>query len=92
MKTPAETAKNTVEIGKKHIATQCQRIERQDALIKRLERDGHIDLVAKAVRHLAQMKEMLAQMEADYAGAHERLSQATVDEASLSEVERDAPM
>ena len=40
MKTPAETAKNTVEIGKKHIATQCQRIERQDALIKRLERDG----------------------------------------------------
>ena len=92
MRTPAEAAKNTIEIAKRHIAGQCQRIEQQYALIKRLERDGHIDLVAEAVRQLAAMRDTLAQMEADYAAARERLAQATVDEPSLAKVEKDTPM
>jgi len=88
MTTPTEAAKNTVEIGKRHIADQCQRIEQQHELIKRLEQHGPIDLAAEAVRHLGQMKETLGQMEADYAGPQARLAQATVDE----EVEKDMPM
>jgi hypothetical protein len=74
MRTPAEAAKDTVEIGKKHIAGQCQRIERQQELIKRLERDRQFDLVAEAVRDLDKMKDTLAQLEADYVGAQERLA------------------
>jgi hypothetical protein len=89
MRTPAEAAKNTVEIAKRHIAGQGRRI---DALIKRLERDGHIDLVAEAVRQLSAMRDTLAQMEADYTAARERLAQATVDEPSLAKVEKDTPM
>jgi hypothetical protein len=92
MRSPAEAAKNLVEISQKHIAEQCQRIERQHELIARLERDGQPDLVAEAVRHLGEMKKMLAQMETDYAGAQERLAQATVDEPSLARVEKDTPM
>jgi len=60
MITPAEAAKNTIELGKKHIHKQCRRIEQQHELIARLERDGHIDLVAEAVGHLGDMRKMLA--------------------------------
>ncbi len=92
MSTAAEAAQNTVELGKKHIVEQCQRIEQQRELIARLERDGHIDLVPAAVAFLEEMRKMLAQMEADYAGAQERLVQATVDEPSLANVEKDTPL
>jgi hypothetical protein len=46
----------------------------------KLERDGHPDVVADARRALTGMEQMLVQMEVDYAGAQERLAQATVDE------------
>jgi hypothetical protein len=92
MATPAEAAKNTVEIGKRHIPNQQLRIARQRDLIAELERDGHPDVVAQARRMLGEMEEMLAQMEADYAAAQERLAQETVDEPSLAKVEKDTPM
>jgi hypothetical protein len=66
MTTPAEAAKNTVEIAKRHIPDQQLRIARQRDLIAELERDGHPDVVAKARQMLGEMEEMLAQMEADY--------------------------
>ena len=77
MPSPAEAAKNTVELGKKHIIDQRFRIERQRKLIAELKRDAHPDCAVKAVRTLGDMEKMLAQMEADYAGAQERLAQAT---------------
>ncbi len=80
MTKPAEAAKNTVAVGRKHILDQQLRIGRQRELIAKLERDGHADLVAKALRLLAEMEQMLGTMEADYAAAQERLSQASVDE------------
>ena len=81
MSSTAEAAKNTVEIGKRHILDQRLRIERQRELIARLERDGSPDLVANAVRLLAEMEQACGRMEAEYAAGQERLSEATVDEA-----------
>ena len=84
----AQVAKKTVEIGKKQILDQRIRIERQRHLIPRHERDGYPDLVADAVRLLAEMERALARMEAHYAKAQEHLVQVTVDEPSLAKVER----
>ena len=81
MSSTAEAAKNTVELGKKHILDQRLRIERQRELIARLERDGSPDLVANAVRLLAEMEQACGRMEAEYAAGQQRLSEATVDEA-----------
>ena len=89
---PAEAAKHTVEIGKKHVLHQQQRIARHNELIAKLERDGHRDLIAEALRLLAEMKQTLAEMEAHQAAAQERLVKFTVDEPSLAKVERDCPM
>jgi hypothetical protein len=52
-------AKATVEIGKKNILDQRLRIQRQRALVARLERDGSLDLVADAVRILGEMEHSL---------------------------------
>lgn len=52
MTSTAEAAKNTIEIGKKHILDQRLRIERQRELIQRHERDGYPGLVADAIRLL----------------------------------------
>ncbi len=92
MTNPAEAANNTVAVGKKHILDQRLRIGRQHELIAKLERDGQTDLVAEALRLLAEMEQMLGTMDADYAAARERLSQASVDEPSLAKVERDTPL
>ena len=89
---PAEAAKQTVEIGKRHILNQQRRIAQHNELIVKLERDGHRDLIADARRLLAEMKQTLAEMEAHKAAAEERLAQFTVDEPSLAKVERDCPM
>jgi predicted kinase len=85
MTSPAEAAKSTAELGRKHIVDQRFRIERQRKLIAELKRDAHRDFVAKAGQTLREMEKVLAQMEADYAGAQ-------VDQPSPSEVERDALM
>ena len=92
MTSPAEAAKNTVELGKKHVLDQEIRIFRQCALIAKLERDGHPDVLADAHRLLAQMEQSLATMQAHCADAQERLLEASVDEPSLPKVERDKPM
>jgi hypothetical protein len=92
MTTPAEAAKKTVEIGKKHILDQQLRIVRQRGLIGMLEQDGHPETAADARRLLAEMERLLAQMEADHSSAQERLSQAAVDEPSLANVEKDTPL
>ncbi len=79
MTNPAEAAKTQLDVG------------RQRELIAKFQRDGHADLPAKA-RLLDEMEQTLGTIEADYAAAQERLSQASVDEPSLARVERDAPM
>jgi hypothetical protein len=88
----AVAAKKTVEVGKRQILDQRFRIQRQHELIARHERDGYPHLVADAVRTLDEMDRALARMEAHYAKAQEHLAEATVDESSLAEVERETPM
>ena len=78
--------------GKGKFSTSCFRIQRQHELIARHERDGYPHLVADAVRTLDEMDRALARMEAHYAKAQEHLAEATVDESSLAEVERETPM
>jgi hypothetical protein len=65
--------KTTVEIGKENILDQRLRIERQQALIASLERDGSPD-VTDAVRVLGQMEQALALMEAHHPAAQDRPS------------------
>ena len=92
MTTPAEAAKHTIEISKKHILDQQFRIARHRELISKLEQDGHPKVLADARGMLVEMEQMLGQMEDDRVAAEERLAQATVDEPSLAKVERDCPM
>jgi hypothetical protein len=86
MRTPAEAAKNTVQLSKKHIRDQWFRIERQRGVIASLERADNPDLVVKARQILTDMEKTLTQMEDDYSAA--RLAQATTNEKSR----RDPPM
>jgi hypothetical protein len=92
MSDTAVAAKKTVEVGKKQILDQCLRIERQLRLIARHERDGYPDLVADAIRILAEMERALARMRAHHVKAQKHLADVTVDEPSLAKVERDTPM
>jgi hypothetical protein len=69
MNAPAESAKNSVKIGKKNIVEQQLRIARQRELMTKLERHAHPDVVADARRALTEMEQMLVQMEIDYTGA-----------------------
>jgi hypothetical protein len=73
MSNPVAAAETTIEIGKKNILDQRLRIERQRALIARLERDGSLDLIPHAVRVLGQMEQALAQMEAHHVAARAHL-------------------
>ena len=54
----AEAAKNTVELGKRHITNQRFRIERQRKLIAELKRDAHPDCAVKAVQTLSDMEKL----------------------------------
>jgi hypothetical protein len=92
MTNAAEAAKHTVEISQKHVLEQQFRIEKQRELLAKLERGDQPDLVAEARRFLAEMEQALAEMKQHAAAAQERLTQRTVDEASLAELEKDTPM
>jgi hypothetical protein len=69
MVSPTEAVKNTVDIGKKHILDQQLRIGRHRELMAKVEREGHLDVLAQLRRQLVEMEQTLAQMEAAYAGA-----------------------
>jgi hypothetical protein len=86
MRTPAEAAKNTVQLSKKHIRDQWFRIERQRGVIASL--GANPDLVVKARQILTDMEKTLTKMEDDYSAARERLAQATTNKKSR----RDPPM
>jgi hypothetical protein len=87
MLNPAAEAQTPVEIGKTNILDRRRRIDRQRELIARLERDGSPDVVADAIRILAEMEQALAQMEAHHAAAQEQPPEASVDEPNLAKVE-----
>jgi uncharacterized lipoprotein YajG len=92
MNDPAVTAKQLVDLARKHIEDQQNRIVRQRELMAKYERDDDLVRLTKARRVLETMQKQLARMTAAHAAAEEHLSKLTVDEASVEKVVRDTPM
>jgi hypothetical protein len=92
MNDPAVTAKQLVDLARKHIDDQQSRIVRQRELVAMYERKDDAARLSTARRVLQQMQKQLAQMTAAYRAAEEHLAKLTVDEASVEKVVRDTPM
>jgi hypothetical protein len=92
MNDPAVTAKQLVDLARKHIEDQQNRIIRQRELMAKYERDDDLMRLTKARRVLDTMQKQLARMTAAHAAAEEHLSKLRVDEASVEKVVRDTPM
>ena len=92
MDDPAVTAKQLVDLTKKHIEDQQCRIVRQRELLAKYERDDDMVRLSGARLVLERMQRQLAQMTAAHAEAEAHLAKLTVDEASVEEVVRHTPM
>jgi hypothetical protein len=92
MNDAAQAAKHSVDMTERRILDQQARIARQRELIARLESDHHVAMSVEARGMLITMEKLLSHMTADHAAAEERLSYASVDQASLEAVDRDCPM
>jgi septation ring formation regulator EzrA len=93
MDDPAVTAKQLVELSKKHIEDQLRRIAQQRELVAKYERDDDVARLSGVRRVLERSQKQLAQMTAAHAAAEEHLSKLTVDEPSVEEkAVRDTPM
>jgi hypothetical protein len=92
MDDPAVTAKQLVDLARKHIEDQQNRIVRQRELMAKYERDDDLVRLSKARRILEKMQNQLAQMTAAHVAAEEHWATLTVDEASVEKVMRDTPM
>jgi len=92
MDDPAVTAKQLVDLARKHIEDQQTRIGRQRELMAKFERDVDVARLSQARLELEKMQRQLAQMTAAHLAAEVHLSKLTVDEASVEKVVRDTPM
>ena len=92
MEDPAVTAKQLVDLARKHIESQQSRIVRQRELTAKYERDDDVARLPGARLVLEKMQRQLAQMTAAHVAAEEHLAKLTVDEASVEKVVRDSPM
>jgi hypothetical protein len=92
MDDPAVTAKQLVDLARKHIEDQQTRIGRQRELVAKYEREDDVARLSQARLVLEKIQRQLAQMTAAHVAAEEHLSKLTVDEASVEKVLRDTPM
>ena len=92
MDDPAVTAKQLVDLARKHIEEQQSRIARQRELIAKYERDNDAPRLSGARIVLERMQKQLTQMTAAHVAAEQHLSKLLVDEASVEKVVRDTPM
>jgi hypothetical protein len=92
MDDPAVTAKQLVDLARKHIEDQQRRIARQRELIAQYEQDDDVARLSEARRIFEKMQKQLVRMTAAHVAAEEHLSKLTVDEASVEKVVRDTPM
>jgi hypothetical protein len=88
----AVTAKQLVDLARKSIEHQQDRIARQRALLAKYERDDDVSRISGALLVLERMQKQLAQMTAAHVAAEAHLAKLTVDEASVEKVVRDTPM
>jgi hypothetical protein len=92
MENPALSAKQLVDLARKHIEDQQRRIVGQRELMAKYERDDDVARLSGARLVLERMQKQLAQMTKAHVAAEEHLSKVTVDEASVEKVVRDTPM
>jgi DNA repair exonuclease SbcCD ATPase subunit len=92
MTDPAITAKQLVDLARKNIENQQDRIARQRELLAKYQRDDDVARLSGARLVLERMQKQLEQMTAAHAAAEEHLAKLTVDEASVEKVVRDTPM
>jgi hypothetical protein len=92
MENPAVSAKQLVDLARKHIEEQQCRIVGQRELMAKYERDDDVARLSGARLVLERMQKQLAQMTKAHVAAEEHLSKVTVDEASVEKVVRDTPM
>ena len=92
MENPAVSAKQLVDLARKHIEEQQCRIVSQRELMAKYERDDDVARLSGARLVLERMQKQLAQMTKAHVAAEEHLSKFTVDEASVEKVVRDTPM
>jgi hypothetical protein len=81
-----------VDLSRKNIENQQDRIARQRELLGKYERDDDVARLSGARLVLERMQKQLEQMTAAHAAAEEHLAKLTVDEASVEKVVRDTPM
>ena len=86
---PAENAKFSVDLTKRQLKQLDEKITRQ---ITEFQRKDHAALLLEYQKPLKKTQEMRTRLCARLAAAQQQLSQATVDEVSLEEVERNCPM
>jgi hypothetical protein len=86
MNDPAVTAKQLVDLARKHIEDQQNRIVRQRELVAMYERNDDAARLSTACRVLQQMQKQLAQMTAAHVAAEEHSSKLTVEKASVEKV------
>ena len=79
----AITAKQLVELSKKHLKEQQRCVARQRELVARYERNGDEARLSGARIVLERLQKRLAQMTTAHAAAEEHLSKLTADEPSI---------
>jgi hypothetical protein len=67
-----ESLDHSIELGRKHIADQERRVERQRGLIADLESSGNQEAAENSKTLLAAMEDLLSQMRKDLADAEQR--------------------
>ena len=89
---PANKAKFSVDLTKRQMEQLDAKIAQQRKQIAEFQRMDNAALLLKAQQAFQKMQEMRARLGARLAAAQQQLSQASVDERSLEDVERSCPM
>ena len=89
---PANKAKFSVDLTKRQMEQLDAKIAQQWKQIAEFQRMDNAALLLKAQQAFQKMQEMRARLGARLAAAQQQFSQASVDERSLEDVERNCPM
>jgi len=89
---PANNAKFSVDLTKRQMKQLDAKIAQQRKQIGEFQRMDNVALLLKRQQAFQKMQEMRTRLRARLAAAQQQLSQASVDERSLEDVERNCPM
>lgn len=89
---PANNAKFSVDLTKRQMVQLDAKIAQQRKQIAEFPRMDNAALLLRSQQALQKMQEMQTRLRARLAAAQQQLSQASADEHSLEDVERNCPM